>query len=202
MEEIPLVTMRNKHRGELLLACGTGPSIQGFDPRGNLTVGANALPRYFRPDYLVFIDSPKVIPEEIWEHIKNYNGHVFHQAARRSLDPRGVSWGRLTRHAIRQIKTRGPSEKTMRFEDSHLYSGCNSGFAAASLACWMGADTVGVIGVDFTQDHPLHQNLLRADKEFALLRQVAELHGTALVNLSPRSAITALPHVEPKEFGL
>ena len=84
----------------------------------------------------------------------------------------------------------------------------NSPFVAVSLALFMGASRIGLIGVDFTEGHffgatgvhPLSARLDQIDQEYARLRDVASAQDTELVNLSATSRLRSLPRVPLHSF--
>jgi len=197
--KIQFQTMKGTFQGETIIACGTGPSIESFDRHDDfLTVGSNAVPKYFKPTWLTFIDSPKAIPEDRWKWIKHYKGHVFHQEKRRAipevLAEQDIWWEYLTLHPIRRI------HKDARIFGDFLYSSYHSGFAAMAIACWLGATKVGLIGMDMTEGHPLHRRIDIHNRELGWFRDVAEAHGIQIFNLSRESNLTAVPFAKLKEF--
>jgi hypothetical protein len=84
----------------------------------------------------------------------------------------------------------------------------NSPYVALCLAVHMGAARIGLIGVDFTNDHffgatGVHQlagSLKQIDAEYARLRDACASRGVEVVNLSPISRLTAFPRMQLATF--
>jgi len=52
-----LASFRNRHKGETMLVCGCGDSLNQLDnPKQFLTIGVNDVGRRFQPDYLIVVN--------------------------------------------------------------------------------------------------------------------------------------------------
>jgi spore maturation protein CgeB/predicted O-methyltransferase YrrM len=84
----------------------------------------------------------------------------------------------------------------------------NSPYVAVCLAAYMGARRIGLIGVDFTDDHffartgthPLARRLSEIDAQYGRLAAALGERGVELVNLSAESRLTSLRKVPVQEF--
>jgi glycosyltransferase involved in cell wall biosynthesis len=84
----------------------------------------------------------------------------------------------------------------------------NSPYLALCLAMFMGARRIGLIGVDFTNDHffgktgrhALTRHLAQIDREYKRLQQSASRQGIEIFNLSSESRLTAFPKVSLRQF--
>ena len=68
-----------------------------------------------------------------------------------------------------------------------------SAFYAAAVAMLMGFETIGLIGVDLTDDRYAESDAKRANDAYARLAGVAGGMGSRLVNLSTSSRLTSIP---------
>jgi glycosyltransferase involved in cell wall biosynthesis len=85
----------------------------------------------------------------------------------------------------------------------------NSPYVAACLAAYMGARQIGLIGVDFTDNHffgatgrhPLAGRLSEIDAQYGRLARALAARGITLVNLSAISRLRSLPRVRMDNGG-
>ena len=84
----------------------------------------------------------------------------------------------------------------------------NSPYVAIGLAVLMGANQIGLIGVDFTDNHffaktgshPLARKIFKIDNEYKKLSDALKITGIELVNLSPTSLLKSLKKVAIDDF--
>jgi uncharacterized Rossmann fold enzyme len=84
----------------------------------------------------------------------------------------------------------------------------NSPYMAAIIAYQLGAKKIGMVGVDFTNDHffsetgahKLSKNVRNIDLEYSLLRNHLENKGVKVANLSPISLLESWPKMNLEEF--
>jgi hypothetical protein len=184
---------RDRHRGETIIVCGCGTSLALLEhPERRLTIGVNDVGRRFTPDYLVVVNERRQFERERYRHVELTQAKaVFTQLAQLDLPQTRIVRFRLGR--------RGGTERA----DDTLHYSNNSPYVAVNLARHLGARRIGVIGVDFTDDHffsatgrhPLACQLPQIDREYAALAEACRAEGVELVNLSPTSRLTALPKV-------
>ncbi|MFP5407265.1 MAG: hypothetical protein ACLGHY_13320, partial [Gammaproteobacteria bacterium] len=104
-----------------------------------------------------------------------------------------------------RLGKRGGTERT---DAETLHYSNNSPYVAVNLARHLGASSIGLIGVDFTDDHffgatgrhPLAAQLSQIEREYAALAQACRAEGVELVNLSPASRLASLPRASLSEW--
>lgn len=193
-----LAGFRDLHRGETIIVCGCGVSLPDLPhPEGLITIGVNDVGRLFDPTYLVVVNSRHQFRGDRFRYVETSRARaVFSQ-----LD--------LGIHHPRKIRFRLGRRGGTDFSDPNvLHHTRNSPYVAVCLAVHMGARRIGLIGVDFTDDHffgatgqhALIRELAGIDREYAALANACAAHGVELVNLSATSCLSALPKVEPCTF--
>jgi glycosyltransferase involved in cell wall biosynthesis len=189
---------RDRHSGAKFVVCGCGGSLSGFEPPpGTVTIGVNDMGRAFDPDYLLVLNGPAQFSAERFRHIRDSGARAIFSHLDLGLAP-----GRVVRFRLgRMGGTDAPPP-------GRLHHARNSPYAAVHLAVLMGAARIGLIGVDFTDDHffsatgphALARSLPRIDAEYAALAGAMEARGILLANLSPISRITSLPRMPITAF--
>lgn len=192
-----LTEFRNRHRGETIIVCGCGESLRTLaDPSACVTIGTNDVGRLFTPDYVVVVNPPDQFTGDRWSHVERSRARfVFSQ-----LDLQ-LQQSQLVKFRLGRFGGTGFDEPDV------LHYTQNSPYVAVSLALFMGASRIGLIGVDFTDGHffgatgihPLSARLDQIDREYARLRDVASAQGIELVNLSATSRLS-LPRVPLHSF--
>jgi hypothetical protein len=188
-----LSDFRDRHAGQTVVVCGCGPSLPELrDPAAWVTIGVNDVGRLFDPTYLVVVNPPQQFAAGRFEHVRRSRARaLFTQLDLGPVAPPVV------RFALGQ---RGGTDDG---GGRVLHHTQNSPYVAVGLAAWMGASRIVLIGVDFSDDHffgatgphPLAPRLAAIDAEYARLAQALRARGVALVNLSSRSRLTALPRI-------
>lgn len=183
---------RDKHLGRSIIVCGCGTSLALFrHPERFLTIGVNDVGRSFTPDYLVIVNERHQFKRERYRYVESTQTKVvFTQLENLDLPKTHVVRFRLGR--------RGGTERT---DDNTLHYSNNSPYVAVNLARHLGAKRIGLIGVDFTDDHffaatgrhPLASQLPQIEREYAALARACLAEGVELVNLSPTSQLESLP---------
>jgi hypothetical protein len=184
---------RGRHRGETVVVCGCGASLRQLRrPERFVTIGVNDVGRLFTPDYLIVVNGRRQFTQDRYVHVEQSQAKaVFSQ-----LDlahPRAVRF---------RLGRRGGTDRA---DADSLHYTNNSPYIAVNLARHMGAARIGLIGVDFEDDHffgptgrhPLAGQLAQIDREYAALSAACRAEGTELVNLSPSSRLTSLPRTTP-----
>src|SRR3954470_2990156 len=180
---------RGRHRGETVVVCGCGVSLRKLrDPERFVTIGVNDVGRLFTPDYLVVVNERRQFTLDRYVHIEQSQAKaVFSQ----------FDLGH-TRAVRFRLGSRGGTART---DADSLHYTNNSPYVAVNLARHMGAARIGLIGVDFDDDHffgatgrhSLAGQLAQIDREYAALSAACRAEGIKLVNLSPGSRLTSLP---------
>ena len=185
---------RDRHRGASIVVCGCGESLTLLEqPERWLTIGVNDVGRHFTPDYLVVVNERRQFSRERYLYVEQTQARaVFTQLARLEL-PRS--------HVVRfRLGRRGGVERA---DADTLHYSNNSPYVAVQLARHLGAARIGLIGVDFgeqhffgaTGRHPLAAQLPQIEREYSALAQACRDDGVELVNLSPTSRLAALPRM-------
>lgn len=188
-----------RHAGESIIVCGCGssltPEVAQF---GLTTIGVNDVGRLFDPTYLVVVNPARQFRGDRFNFVRQSRAQaLFTQLDLGPVAPPVVRF-RLGRHGGTDI---GP--------EAVLHHTQNSPYVAVSLAAWMGARRIGLIGVDFTDHHffartgrhPLSARLQRIDQEYARLAEALQQQGIELVNLSPVSRLQGLPRMPMADFA-
>ncbi|HUF60477.1 MAG TPA: glycosyltransferase [Verrucomicrobiales bacterium] len=189
---------RNVHCGETIVVCGCGASLNDFaEPHRFITVGVNDVGRRFHPTYLVVVNPPSQFSPQRFQFIRDSRARcIFTQ-----LDL-GIPHSRIVRF---RLGTRGGVD----FSDPHvLHYTQNSPYVALCLAAHLGAARIGLIGVDWTNDHffgstgghPLSRRLAQIEKEYRALSDALRKRGVAVYNLSPVSRLTCIPKISFEEL--
>lgn len=190
---------RNRHAGESIVVCGCGTSLSADVARlGLTTIGVNDVGRLFDPSYLVVVNPARQFRGDRFNFVKQSRAQaLFTQLDLGPVAPPVVRF-RLGQHGGTHI---GP--------EPVLHHTQNSPYVAVSLAAWMGAKRIGLIGVDFNEHHffartgrhPLTARLQRINDEYAHLAQALGEQSVELVNLSATSQLQSLPRMAMADFA-
>jgi len=184
-----LIDFRNIHAGKAIYVCGLGPSIEGFDPGWEISIGVNDICRYFCPQYLICVNSHTSFTSERWQYIERAgSAYIFTDRNLKVFNPNIVKF-RLGLYAGVEWTD----------YDSLPYTE-NSPYLALALAVFMGAKRIGLIGVDFV-DHPNFDSQ-RTNEAQAQYQRFYDAYkdSVEMFNLSPVSALTAFPKITVEEF--
>ena len=187
------------HQGQAILVCGCGESLNELAaPEGLVTIGVNDVGRLLQPDYLVVVNPRRQFTGDRFRYVETSRAKVLFTQLDLGVDHPSVVRFRLGRH--------GGTD----FGDPNvLHYTQNSPYVAVCLAVHMGAERIGLVGVDFTDHHffgptgrhALAGSLERIDREYAQLAAALAGRGVELVNLSARSRLTALPKLPLATFA-
>ena len=187
---------RDRHRGETLVVCGCGASLQELrEPGRYVTIGVNDVGRLFTPSYLVVVNERRQFAPDRYRYVEcSQASAIFSQIELNH--PRAVRF---------RLGNRGGTERE---KDDRLHYTSNSPYVAINLARYLGAARIGLIGVDFgeshffgfTGRHALASQLPQIDQEYGALAAACRAEGVELVNLSSRSRLTALPRASLPEW--
>ena len=188
---------RDRHRGEAIVVCGCGASLKQLQrPERFVTIGVNDVGRLFTPDYLIVVNERRQFTPERYVHVEQSQAKaVFSQLE--LAHPRAVRF---------KLGRRGGTDRP---DADTLHYANNSPYVAVNLARHMGAARIGLIGVDFADDHffsvtgrhPLAGQLPQIDREYAALAAACRTEGVALVNLSPMSRLQCLPRMAIEDWA-
>lgn len=179
------------HAGACVVVCGCGPSLLELPrPHELLTIGVNDVGRLFDPTYLVVLNPRQQFKGDRYAFVERSNAQVlFTQLELGAVRPPVVRF-RLGQYGGVDAET-----------DGALHYSQNSPYVAVRLAALMGARRIGLIGVDFTDDHffaitgrhSLAGRLKEIDAQYGRLGAALRRGGVELINLSSTSRLTALP---------
>ncbi len=185
-----LAAFKGRHAGETVIVCGCGPSLlQLKQPERFVTIGVNDVGRLFDPSYLVVVNPPRQFTAERFRHVASSKARALFTQ---------LDLGRVHAPVVRiQLGRNGGTDCS----GDVLHYTQNSPYVAVCLAAYMGASRIGLIGVDFTDDHffgrtgrhPLSGRLAQIDREYGALAGALRGRGVELVNLSPASLLQSLP---------
>jgi hypothetical protein len=209
---------RDRHRGQRILVAGKGPSLQGFEfPAGIPVIGVNdcedfalrevdadpdaePVRLHVPADYLVVVDKPTSFSEDQRRVIRSSHAHVFLGS--------GYAAHWVGEHAIAAPQTIflmvgvHPTKRFPPFHDATWQIPCGgmSPLAACSIAAFMGASEIGLIGVDIHSHPALRSFTVAENNRFAMLSEFLRSQGRRIVNLSPTSALTSIRRMEPERW--
>jgi ADP-heptose:LPS heptosyltransferase/2-polyprenyl-3-methyl-5-hydroxy-6-metoxy-1,4-benzoquinol methylase len=180
---------RNFHLGDTIVVCGCGKSLADLpDPERYITIGVNDVGRLFNPTYLVVLNARSKFSGDRFDYVVRSRAHaVFTQLQL------GIDHPCIVRFALGQQN--GVAMDT----PNVLPYTRNSPYVALCLAALMGAKRIGLIGVDFTDDHffgrtgrhPLASQLAAIDQQYQRLEEALRARGVSVLNLSGESRLTA-----------
>lgn len=192
-----LAAFRNTLSGATVIVCGCGPSLlELHDPGRWITVGVNDVGRLFDPTYLVVVNPRNQFKSDRFRFVENSNARcLFTQ----------LDLGRVRPPVVRFKLGQYGGTDVGAAEVLHFTQ--NSPYVAVCLAAYMGAKRIGLIGVDFTDDHffartgrhSLSGRLREIDAQYGRLAAALARRGVELVNLSSISRLASLPKttIEP-----
>jgi len=190
---LALAAFHNAHLGQRIVVCGCGASLKELaNPGEHITIGVNDVGRLFDPTYLVVVNPRTQFKGDRFRHVEHSHAQVlFTQLDLGRVRP-PVARVKLGKYGGTEIGTTDVLPYTQ-----------NSPYVAVCLAAYMGARHIGLIGVDFTDDHffaptgrhPLAGRLHEIDAQYGRLADALRRRGVTLVNLSGVSRLTSLPRI-------
>ena len=196
---LSLPAFRDRHRGERIIVCGCGQSLNDLPlPAGCVTIGVNDVGRRFDPTYLVVVNPPGQFSRDRFSFVRNSRAE-FLFTQRDDLGPVRSPLARLRLGRFGGVDFDDPGV---------LHYTQNSPYVALCLAAHMGAAEIGLIGVDFTENHffgptgvhPLAPQLAAIDRQYAALGRALQARRVRVVNLGKSSRLTAFPMARPQDF--
>jgi hypothetical protein len=183
-----LADFRGIHYGEAMVVCGLGHSILALqDPQRFKTIGVNDIGRAFTPNYLFVMDKPESFGEDRFQHIRSSAAQYIFTDHELGLKRESIVRLPIRRNEVPKFDDPNALYFTGRPPTSPLLALC--------LAAHMGAKAIGLIGVDFTNNHffsadgahKLERSLEGIDKRFYLLGSALLERGVKIFNLSDES---------------
>jgi len=194
------------HKGKRALVMGLGVStneVVGKEFGDIITIGVNDIDKVRSPKYLLTVDFSGRFQSDRAETIKNSRcEYMFTQIP---------EWNKVAQLAGRVVLFKlGTKQLTNIDNHGVLDFSNNSPYIAAILAYQMGCRRIGLIGVDFTDNHCHMQDgahelvrngrLPEIDCDYGRLRAALEGRGCELYNLSGVSNLRSLPKMQLDEF--
>jgi len=191
----------NKYKGETFIVAGCGSSLNSYtDFSKYYVIGVNDIERILTPDFLVVVNEHRTFMRGRWEYVRDSLSPVIFT----HLDDPGP----ITRKGhLCKIKTgtrNAPNLDNLSVVDYTM----NSPYMAIIIAYQLGAKKIGMVGVDFTQDHffsntgthKLSKHVKNIDMEYSVLRAELEKKGVKVANLSPVSLLRSWPKMDLESF--
>src|SRR5262245_171519 len=193
-----LASFRDVHRGATVVVCGCGESLNELtDPESFITIGVNDVGRRFHPNYLVVVNPRHQFTGDRFNFVENSQAdYIFTQLELRLARDNIVTFN---------LGTNGGTDLN---DPNVLHFTQNSPYVALCLAVHMGATRIGLIGVDFTDNHffaptgmhPLLSQLPVIDEQYKNLYEAIRARGVEVFNLSEASRLTAFPKTSLAKF--
>lgn len=191
----------NIHSGKKIVVCGCGISLLEFKEHHQdfITIGVNDVPALFDPTYLVITDHPVRFSKARQDLVNGSNVKAMLTCVK--------GW-RHERMAMFQLGKKGIGN----LNDPNLVDHfLNSPYAAINIAYKMGARTIGMIGVDFSEGHFYSpkdgkHSLARMgymrdiNAGYRMIRRELETNGARLYNLSQISTVEPVEKIRIEEF--
>ena len=205
MAKWELDQFRGRHKGGKIVVCGCGSSLRGLSrPYDFITIGVNDSGRAFAPHYLLMCNTPKQFKGDRWQWVDRVKpGYTF---IVRSHEAEYDQSYLTSRHIVLyNLGTKGSVESNGK---SVLHYHNNSTYIACQLALYMGANTVGIIGVDFTANHfwgetgshGLYPQLESINRTYGQMQAHWAEKGVRFFNLSEQSFLEPIPKISVEEF--
>ena len=198
-ETMQLTSFQDRHKNKDILVCGCGESLRDLThPERFITIGVNDVGRLFHPDYLVVVNARRQFSGDRFRYVEQSQAkYLFTQLELGIAHPNIVKF---------KLGIYGGTNGS----DSHvLHYTQNSPYVALCLAAHMGAKRIGLIGVDFSDNHffgktgrhALANQLPQIDEQYRKLRDALEKQGIEVFNLSAQSRLAAFPKMTLSEFA-
>lgn len=187
---ITLASFKDIHKGETIIVCGCGKSLNDFThPEEFITIGVNDVGRKFHPNYLVVVNPPEQFKDDRFEYVRNSKAQfLFTQLDLGIRNPPIVRF---------KLGERGGTD----FSDPDvLHYTQNSPYVALCLAVQMGAKRIGLIGVDFTEHHffgstgphILNNTISQVNEEYSQIAKKLRNSGIEIINFSDESLLDCI----------
>ncbi len=194
-----LSSFRGFHDGATIIVCGCGESLNDLThPERFITIGVNDVGRRFHPDYLVVVNPRDQFSGDRFHYVETSQArYLFTQ----------IDLGVAHPHIVKfRLGSYGGTDLSV---PDVLHYTQNSPYVAMCLAAHMGAKRIGLIGVDFTDNHffartgahALSRHLAKIDKQYRRLGQALGALGIEVFNLSLASRLKAFPKMPLTEFA-
>ncbi len=191
----------NKFSGETFIVAGCGSSINLYEDFSKYyVIGVNDVERILTPDFLVVVNDHRTFMRGRWDYVKNSLSPVIFS----HLDDPGPINRSSHLSKIKIGSRNSPNLDNLSVVDYTM----NSPYMAIIIAYQLGAKKIGMVGVDFTQDHffantgthKLSKHVKNIDQEYFVLKTHLEARGVKVANLSPISLLSSWPKMDLDQF--
>lgn len=188
------------HKDQKVIVCGCGTSLALMKEHHQdiLTIGVNDVPKLFTPTYMVVTDHPQRFSLPRRKIVMECKPKAFFTCVKGWKNPKLVHFAT----GSRKLAHLGDPNKV----DHYM----NSPYVATGIAYKMGFTKIGLIGVDFTDNHfyakdgphPLSRmkKVRVVDEAYGILARELKKRGVEFYNLSPESQLKNLPKITIEEF--
>ena len=193
----------NKFSDKPFIIAGCGSSLNHYtDFSKYYVIGVNDIERILTPDFLVVVNDYRTFMRGRWEYVKESLSPVIFTHMENP--------GPITRSSnLCKIKIGSRNSPNLDNFTSVDYT-MNSPYMAIIIAYQLGAKKIGMVGVDFTNDHffsntgqhKLSKHLRNIDLEYSVLKENLEKKGVKVANLSPISLLESWPKMDLDQFDL
>jgi hypothetical protein len=190
-----------KFKGCDFIIAGCGTSLNYYsDFSKYYVIGVNDIERILTPDFLVVVNDARTFMRGRWEYVRDSLSPVIFS----HIDNPGP----ITREAhLVKVNTGERNNPNLDRMDRVDYT-MNSPYMAAIIAYQLGAKKIGMVGVDFTQDHffsntgthKLTKHIKNIDYDYMVLKNELGKRGVKVANLSPISLLESWPKMDLQEF--
>ncbi|HEY0461057.1 MAG TPA: glycosyltransferase [Pyrinomonadaceae bacterium] len=194
-----LASFQNCYQNSSIVVCGCGESLNDLaQPEQFVTIGVNDVGRRFQPNYLIVVNPRSQFSGDRFRYVETSQAeYLFTQLDLGVRHPNIVKFG---------LGTFGGTDFS---NPDVLHYTNNSPYIGLCLAILMGARRIGLIGVDFTDNHffaatgkhPLAPQFDSINEQYCRLSNAAEALGVEIFNLSRISRLTAFPKISVDEFA-
>ena len=190
-----------KFQGETFIIAGCGASLNYYtDFSKYYVIGVNDIERILTPDFLVVVNDVRTFMRGRWDYVRDSLSPVIFS----HLDNPGPIVRESHLVKINIGERNNPNLDRMDRVDYTM----NSPYMAVVIAYQLGAKKIGMVGVDFTQDHffsntgahKLSKHAKNIDQEYLVLRNELEKRGVKVANLSPISLLESWPKMDLEGF--
>lgn len=191
-----------KDKPFIVMGCGESINfLSGKDISDFMVIGINDIERIATPNYLVVVNHQRTFSRGRFEWVTRSKSPVIFS----HIDP-GVLENKRALVNI-ELGSRGKADLTNKRKIDYTM---NSPYMAVILAHHMGASKIGIIGVDFTENHffaetgkhVLSRNLNLVDAEYSELGKALTDRGIKIANLSSISSINSWPKMDIDQFRM
>jgi hypothetical protein len=191
---------KNRHLNESIIVCGLGESLKALSaPERFTTIGVNDIGRLFQPTYLVNVNNKNQYRGDRFSWIENTQAKALF--THNPQEQGNVKVPIVTFELSREVGS-------VRIQGNEMPHFRNSPYIGVALGGFMGAKRIGLIGVDFTDNHfwikdgphRLAREFDRINAQYGKLAQHLGDQGIEVFNLSPISRLTSLAKLSLKEW--